>query len=218
MNQHARRACAERLEQFLSSWLVPVGRPERRQHGKTYIQGRLLDGERKSSEPMAARVPAGNVQALQQFVGQSPWAWEPVRQRLAPQLSERLLPTAGWIVDDTGFPKQGRESVGVARQYSGTLGKVGNCQVAVSVHLTTPEESLPLPGALYLPESWLAERERCRKVGIPEGTPFRTKPAWALELIDQLLGWGLGAPPLRAEVAYGNNPEFRQAWAARRLR
>ena len=167
---------------------------------------------------MAARVPASNVQALQQFVGQSPWAWEPVRKLLAQQMSERLLPTAGWIVDDTGFPKQGSASVGVARQYSGTLGKVGNCQVAVSVHLTTPEESLPLPGALYLPESWLAERERCRKVGIPEGTPFRTKSELVLELIDQLRGWGLEAPPVLAEVAYGNNPEFRQAWAARRLR
>ena len=95
MNQHAMRACAERLEQFLSSLLVPVGRAERRQHGKTYIQGLLLDGERKSIEPMAARVPASNMQALQQFVGQSPWAWEPVRKRLAQQMSERLLPTAG---------------------------------------------------------------------------------------------------------------------------
>jgi SRSO17 transposase len=218
MNQHGMRACAERLEQFLSSLLVPVGRSERRQHGKTYIQGLLLDGERKSIEPMAARVPASNVQALQQFVGQSPWAWEPVRKLLAQQMSERLLPTAGWIVDDTGFPKQGSESVGVARQYSGTLGKVGNCQVAVSVHLTTPEESLPLNWALYLPESWLAERERCRKVGVPEGTPFRTKPALALELIDQLLGWGLEAQPVLADVAYGNNTEFRQALAARGLR
>lgn len=218
MNQHAMRACAERLEQFLSSLLAPVGRAERRQHGEAYIQGLLLDGERKSIEPMAARVPGGNVQALQQFVGQSPWAWEPVRKLLAQQMSERLLPAAGWIVDDTGFPKQGSKSVGVARQYSGTLGKVGNCQIAVSVHLTTPEESLPLNWALYLPESWMADRGRCRKVGIPEGTPFRTKSELALELIDQLLGWGLEAQPVLADVAYGNNTEFRQALAARRLR
>src|SRR3990172_2299820 len=218
MNRQAMGACAERLEQFLSSLLAPVGRAERRQHGEAYIQGLLLDGERKSIEPMAARVPGGNVQALQQFVGQSPWAWEPVRKLLAQQMSERLLPAAGWIVDDTGFPKQGSKSVGVARQYSGPWGKVGNCQIAVSVHLTTPEESLPLYWALYLPESWMADRGRCRKVGIPEGTPFRTKSELVLELIDQLLGWGLEAQPVLADVAYGNNTEFRQALAARRLR
>src|SRR6266699_856294 len=107
-------------------------------------RGLLLDGERKSIEPLAERVPEGNVQALQQFVGQSPWAWEPVRRLLAQHMGEELLPAAGWIVDDTGFPKQGKESVGVARQYSGTLGKVGNCQVAVGVHLATEAERLAL--------------------------------------------------------------------------
>ncbi|MDE3178533.1 MAG: transposase [Acidobacteriota bacterium] len=90
----------------------------------------------------------GDVQALQQFVGQSPWAWEPVRRLLAQHLEEALLPAAGWIVDDTGFAKQGKESVGVARQYSGILGKVGNCQVAVGVHLATEAESMPLDWAL----------------------------------------------------------------------
>ena len=132
MNVRELQACADRLEEFLTTMLASVGRSERRHHGSLYVQGLLLDGERKSIEPLAERVPGGNVQALQQFVGQSPWAWEPVRRLLAQHLEEQLLPAAGWIVDDTGFPKQGQESVGVARQYSGTLGKVANCQVAVN--------------------------------------------------------------------------------------
>jgi SRSO17 transposase len=154
---------------------------------------------------------------LQQFVGQSPWAWEPVRRLLAEQMEGELLPAAGWIVDDTGFPKQGHESVGVGRQYSGTLGKVGNCQVGVAVHLATREESMPLDWALYLPQAWIEDRERCRKAGVPENTPFRTKGELALELIDHLLGWGLRRQPILADAGYGNNHEFRQGLAKRQL-
>lgn len=211
------QACADRLEEFLSKLLRGVGRSERRHHGSLYVQGLLLDGERKSIEPLAQRVPRGNVQALQQFVGQSPWAWEPVRHLLAQQMEEELLPAAGWIVDDTGFPKQGPESVGVARQYSGTLGKVGNCQVAVAVHLATPEESMPLDWALYLPQAWIEDRERCRKAGVPESTPFRSKGELALELIDRLRGWGLRSQPILADAGYGNSSEFRQGLAHRQL-
>lgn len=211
------QACADRLEEFLSKLLRGVGRSERRHHGSLYVQGLLLDGERKSIEPLAQRLPGGNVQALQQFVGQSPWAWEPVRRLLAQQMEEELLPAAGWIVDDTGFPKQGQESVGVARQYSGTLGKVGNCQVAGAVHLATAEESMPLDWALYLPEAWIEDAERCRKAGVPENTAFRTKVEWALELIDHLLAWGLNRQPVLADAAYGNNTEFRQGVVDRHL-
>lgn len=204
------QAGADRLEEFLSKLLRGVGRSERRHHGSLYVQGLLLDGERKSIEPLAQRVPGGNVQALQQFVGQSPWAWAPVRRLLAQQMEEELVPAAGWMVDDTGFPKQGQESVGVARQYSGTLGKVGNCQVAVAVHLATEEDSVPLDWALYLPRAWIEDRERCRKAGVPENTPFRTKGELALELIDRLRGWGLRPQPLLADAGYGNHTEFRQ--------
>jgi len=218
MNSRELDACADRLEEFLSKLLQHVGRSERRHHGALYVQGLLLDGERKSIEPLAQRVPNGNVQALQQFVGQSPWAWEPVRRLLAEQMEEELLPAAGWIVDDTGFPKQGHESVGVGRQYSGTLGKVGNCQVAVAVHLATEEESMPLDWALYLPQAWVQDRERCRKAGVPENTLFRTKGELALELIDHLLGWGLRRQPILADAGYGNNHEFRQGLAKRQLR
>ncbi len=217
MNTRELQACADRLEEFLVTMLASVGRSERRHHGSLYVQGLLLDGERKSIEPLAARVPGGNIQALQQFVGQSPWAWEPVRRLLAQHLEEELLPAAGWIVDDTGFPKQGKESVGTARQYSGTLGKVGNCQVAVAVHLATEEESMPLDWALYLPQAWTEDAERCCKAGVPQPTPFRTKIELALELIDHLLRWGLSRQPLLADAGYGNNTEFRQGLVDRHL-
>ena len=141
MNARQLAACAKRLQEFLTTMLAGVGRAERRRHGAFYVQGLLLDGERKSIEPLAGRVPGANMQALQQFVGQSPWAWEPVRRLLARRMEKELRPAAAWIIDDTGFPKQGRHSVGVARQYSGTLGKVGNCQVAVTVHLSTATET-----------------------------------------------------------------------------
>src|ERR1700758_5356682 len=217
MNTRELQVCADRLEKFLITMLASVGRTERRHHGSLYVQGLLLDGERKSIEPLAARVPGGNVQALQQFVGQSPWTWEPVRRLLAQHLEEELLPAAGWIIDDTGLAKQGKESVGVARQYSGTLGKVGNCQVAVGVHLATEAESMPLDWALYLPQSWTEDAERCRKAGIPDSTPFRTKSELALELIDHLLDWGLSRQPVLADAGYGNNTEFRQGLVDRQL-
>jgi SRSO17 transposase len=215
MNARPLAACAERLQEFLTTMLAGVGRAERRHHGLLYVQGLLLDGERKSIEPLAGRVPGGNVQALQQFVGQSPWAWEPVRRLLAQRMAQALKPAAAWVVDDTGFPKQGRHSVGVARQYSGTLGKVGNCQVAV--HLSTETESMPLNWALYLPQAWVADAERCRRAGVPENMPFRTKPELALELLDQLRAWGLRPKPVLADAGYGNSSGFRQGLARRGL-
>src|SRR5258708_7029042 len=115
--------CRKRLERFLVDLLEPVGRSERRHWGSVYVRGLLLNGERKSVEPMAKRLPDGNEQAMQQFVGQSPWDWEPVWERLARRMVRELEPDAVWVIDDTGFPKQGAHSVGVERQYSGTLGK-----------------------------------------------------------------------------------------------
>ena len=147
------RKCHERLERFLVDLLEPVGRSERRHWGAVYVRGLLLDGERKSVEPMALRLPDGNVQAMQQFVGQSPWDWKPIWERLSRRMTAELEPEAAWALDDTGFPKQGDHSVGVERQYSGTLGKTGNCQVAVSLHHVGAQGSAALNWRLYLPES-----------------------------------------------------------------
>jgi SRSO17 transposase len=217
MNARQLAACANRLQEFLTAMLAGVGRAERRRHGSLYVQGLLLDGERKSIEPLAGRVSGANMQALQQFVGQSPWAWEPVRGLLARRMEKELRPAAAWIIDDTGFPKQGRHSVGVARQYSGTLGKVGNCQVAVTVHLSTATESMPLNWALYLPQTWTEDVARCHRAGVPVPARFRTKPELALELLDQLLEWGLRRQPVLADAGYGNNSEFRQGLVSRGL-
>src|ERR1035441_1937267 len=111
----------KRLERFLVDLLEPIGRSERRHWGELYVRGLLQDGERKSIEPIASRLPDGNVQAMQQFVGQSPWEWLEVWARLGKRMTAELEPESAWVIDDTGFPKQGEDSVGVDRQYSGTL-------------------------------------------------------------------------------------------------
>ena len=185
--------CRTRLEQYLADLLEPLGRRERRHWGSVYVRGLLLDGERKSIEPMAARLPEGNVQAMQQLIGQSPWAWEPVWQlRLAQRMTAELTPDPVWVIDDTGFPKQGQHSVGVARQYSGTLGKTANCQVAVSLHQTAGEESTILDWRLYLPESWtlLTPAAWRAAAGIPKEVKFQTKWELALAMIDEARQWG----------------------------
>src|ERR1039457_6076091 len=162
------RKCHERLERFLVDLLEPVGRSERRHWGAVYVRGLLLDGERKSIEPMAARLPDGNVQAMQQFVGQRPWEGQDGWGRVGKRMTAELEPDSAWVVDDTGFPKQGEDSVGVDRQYSGTLGKTGNCQVAVSLHHVGEQGNAVLGWRLYLPESWTKDKERCQAAGVPE--------------------------------------------------
>jgi len=207
--------CRNRLEQFLADLLEPLGRRERRYWSSVYVRGLLLDGERKSIEPMAGRLPEGNVQAMQQLIGQSPWPWAPVWERLARRMSAELSPDPVWVIDDTGFPKQGHHSVGVARQYSGTLGKTANCQVAVSLHQAGAEESTILDWRLYLPESWIQDPQRRAEAGIPEAVKFRTKWQLALELIDEALAWGLRAGVVLADAAYGEVTEFRDGLEAR---
>jgi SRSO17 transposase len=187
--------CRQRLQAFTEEMLAPLGRSERRQWGSVYVRGLLLDGERKSVGAMAERWPDGNEQSLQQFVSQSPWPWEPVWQRLAQKRAQTFAPLA-WIVDDTGFPKKGEHSVGVARQYSGTLGKTANCQVAVSLHATSATGSSPLGFRLYWPKEWTDDPARLRPAGVPDDISFQQKWRLALALIDQALGWSLTPPPV----------------------
>jgi SRSO17 transposase len=176
----------------------------------------MLDGKRKSIQPMAARLPDGNEQALQQFISQSPWDWRPVRQRLATQMTAAVEPDA-WIVDDTGFPKFGTASVGVARQYSGTLGKVANCQVGVSIHAATDQASCPIDWRLFLPQSWDADPERRRAAHVPEAVRHRPKWQLVLDMLDELGGWGLAPPVVAADAGYGESGELRLGLEARGL-
>jgi SRSO17 transposase len=208
----------KRLDGFLTEMLAPLGRKDRRQWGGVYRRGLLLDGERKSAGAMAARLLDGNEQSLPQFLNQSPWDWLPLWQHMATHLEQKFSPAVAWIVDDTGFPKKGEHSVGVARQYSGTLGKTANCQIAVSLHRTDARGSSPLGFRLYLPQEWTDDPVRCQAAGVPDTVGFRPNWQLALGLIDQALEWGLTKPPVvLADAAYGEVTAFREALEARHL-
>jgi SRSO17 transposase len=216
MNNQQLDKCRKRLEHFLIDLLDPVGRSERRNWGSVYVRGLLLDGERKSIEPMATRMPGGNVQAMQQFVGQSPWEWEPIWERLGKRMTAELEPDPIWVVDDTGFPKKGEHSVGVERQYSGTLGKTANCQIAVSLHHVGNKGAV-LGWRLYLPESWAEDKERRKAAGVPEDVMFKTKWQLAVDIIDQARSWGIPDCIVVADAGYGDATEFRDALENRSL-
>jgi SRSO17 transposase len=201
-----------RLVAFASEMFEPMRRKDQRRWGEVYVRGLMLDGKRKSIEPMAARLPDGDEQCLQQFVNQSPWDPAGVRRALAVRMSRELAPVA-WVIDDTGFPKFGKMSVGVARQYSGALGKVGNCQVGVSINAATDEASCPLDWRLFVPEEWDRESEfdqqRREKAKLPEDVHHVEKWRLAFEMIDELIGWGLTPPVVLGDGAYGDNTELR---------
>jgi SRSO17 transposase len=205
-----------RLVAFATEVFRPLPRADQRRWGGCYLRGLMLDGKCKSIQPMAERLADGNEQALQQFVGQSPWDWRPVRQRLATQMTAAVDPDA-WIVDDTGLAKFGTASVGVARQYSGTLGKVANCQVGVSIHAATDQASCPIDWRLFLPNSWDADTARRRAAHLPEAVGHRPKWQLALDMVDELGGWGLAPPVVVADAGYGDSGELRLGLEARGL-
>lgn len=199
-----------RLEAFTEEVFASLARADQRARGQCYLRGLMLDGRRKSIEPMAARLGEMHYQALHHFVATSPWDWRPVRRRLAELLVGALAPTA-WVVDDTGFPKDGTHSVGVQRQYSGTLGKTANCQLGVSVDAVTEGASCPLDWRLFLPESWdepamAARRAACH---LPEQVHHRPKWQLVLDMLDELAAWDLQPPVLLADCGYGEVGEFR---------
>jgi SRSO17 transposase len=213
-----------RLEEFASEVFAPLVRADQRAKGATYVRGLLLDGRRKSMQPMAERLGVDH-QGLQQFVSSSTWAVEPVRAGLARRAVEVIAPEA-WVVDDTGFVKDGTASPGVARQYSGTLGKVGNCQIGVSLHAVTDTASCPLDWRLFLPAGWddaeaatpeaaSAIRTRRARAGIPSSQRHREKWRLALDMLDELAGWQLTPPLVVSDAGYGDNAEFRDGLSAR---
>jgi SRSO17 transposase len=218
------RRIRTRLVAFAEDLFEPMPRKDQRRWGQSYLRGLLLDGKRKSIQPMATRLARGDPaadayaieQALQQFVNQSPWDPVPVRRRLAQRMTTAIGPAA-WLIDDTGFPKFGRSSVGVAPQYCGALGKVANCQVGVSIHAVTDQASCPLDWRLFLPESWDDDAERRRKAHVP--TTQRHRPKWqlALDMLDELAAWDLQAPVVLADAAYGEVNQFRLGLEQRAL-
>ena len=194
-----------------------AGHADREAPLKAYCTGLLLPGERKSVEPMAARVAPDNVrrthQSLHHFVADAPWSdeamLETVRGWVLPRIKENG-PVVAWVVDDTGFVKKGKHSVGVARQYCGQVGKQENCQVAVSLSVTTAQASLPIAWRLYLPESWADDEERRKATGVPDEITFQTKPAIALAQIRRAVEPEVLTAPVLADSAYGNDTGFRE--------
>jgi SRSO17 transposase len=189
-----------------------------------YLQGLMVDGRRKSIQPMAARLGGVHEQALNHFVTNSPWDVVPVRARVAELLDEAIGPQA-WAIDDTGLLKCGTASPCVARQYTGTAGKVTNCQVAVSVSMVTDTASCPVDWRLFVPESWDPASpkasadvvERRSKAGLGDDIAHREKWRLALDMIDELIGWGRRPPLVVADSGYGDAAEFRHGLAERGL-
>jgi SRSO17 transposase len=214
-----------RLEDFAGELFTSFARREQRLNGGLYLRGLMLDGRRKSMQPMAERVGVDH-QRLQQFITSSTWDYAAVRRRLAKRAVDVVAPDA-WVLDDTGHEKDGDASPGVARQYTGTAGKVTNCQVAVSLHAVTDACSAALNWRLFLPESWdddcatgaEAERIALRRArcAIPAEEGHRPKWRQALEMIDELAAWGHTPPVLVGDAGYGDNAGFRCELADRGL-
>jgi SRSO17 transposase len=186
--------------------------------------GLMLDGRRKSMQPMAERLQVDH-QQLQQFVTTSPWDVVPVRKALSRKACDLIAPQA-WVVDDTGFAKDGPRSPCVTRQYSGTLGRVDNCQVAVSIHAATDTASAPLDWRLFVPEAWDDDKApdadsateigaRRARAGIPADEHHRPKWQMALDMIDELIEWGRTPAPVVADAGYGESTKFRLALTKR---
>ena len=208
---------ADRLQAYLDGFTEAAGHADRRVPMENYTKGLMLPIERKSVEPMAARLAPGNVrqmhQSLHHVVADAAWSDDAVlrqvRRQVLPVMTRKHA-LAAWIVDDTGFPKKGTHSVGVARQYCGQLGKQDNCRVAVSVSLATEEASILAAYRLYLPETWANDKERRKQAGVPQEISFQTKPDIALAQIRSLVNEDVPRGVVLADAAYGDDSEFRE--------
>ena len=213
-----------RFAAYIEGLATAAGHEDRQAPLKNYCKGLLLPGERKSIEPMAARLDAENTQSMRQslhhLVAKAPWSdevlLEQVRNDVLPAM-QKHGPVVAWIVDDTGFPKKGKHSVGVARQYCGQVGKQENCRVAVSLSVATWSSSLPIEYRLYLPKEWAEDAERRKKTEVPEEVEFQTKPAIALDQIRAAVAANLERGIVLADAAYGINTEFRDGLTELRL-
>ena len=215
----------QRFEDYVSMISGHLGHADRVEPFRGYCTGLMLPGERKSVEPMAARVAPTAVrsahQRLHHFVAAAPWSDAAVLGAVRSHVLEAVSKPAGapevLIIDDTGFPKQGTHSVGVARQYCGQLGKQDNCQVAVSVSLANEHFSVPIGYRLYLPKDWSVDLKRRKKAGVPADIAFATKPEIALRLIDEARGAGEAPKMVVADAGYGVDTAFRDQLTARAM-
>jgi SRSO17 transposase len=209
MNVHASPASLPELDNFLSTFKVRFGRREAQFALERDLTGLLTELPNKNGDTMAQAIPGTHEQRLQGFLTSMQWDEEELnRQRVEKMIAEATIGHGVLIFDDTGFAKQGKASVGVARQYSGTLGKVGNCQVAVTCCYSDPQASWPVAVRLYLPEAWTADPERLKRARVPADVTFETKPEIALSLLDQARAWGVPHRCVVADADYGDHPNF----------
>lgn len=206
------------FEAWLAPFLARLGRVEQRRWAPVYLQGLLGPGERKSVEPMAARVAPGDVQQLHHFISTSPWGCEPLEEELV-RAADRLVggPEAVLVVDDTALVKQGRHSVGVARQYCGQLGKKANCQALVSLTLARGEVPVCVGLRLFLPRAWAEDAARRARARVPESIPGRPKWQIALDEINRVQTAGARFGAVLADAEYGKVADFRQDLSNRGL-
>ena len=210
-----------RFARYVDALGSVLGHGGRSKRLRDYCTGLILPGERKSVEPMAARTDPAHVsaqhQSLLHFVGEGDWSDEKVlakvRELVLPDITQHG-PIEVWIIDDTGFPKKGRHSVGVKPQYCGQLGKEANCQVAVSLSIANHFASLPVGYRLYLPKEWAEDRARRERAGVPEDVRFRTKQQIALELIQRAHASGLAVGVLLMDLDYGRDSRLRTSVSA----
>jgi SRSO17 transposase len=193
-----------------------VRRPEARRHAADYLRGLIADVERKNGWQLAERAGYAHPRGIQRVLDRYAWGAEAVRDDLRRYVVAELGDPRGvLVVDETGFPKQGKHSVGVARQYSGTLGKIANCQIGVFLGYAASGGHVGLDRALFVPQEWLADRERCRRAGVPEDVVHRTKPRLALEMIERALDGGVPAAWVTGDEVYGSDGKLRRALEAR---
>ena len=210
-------SASERFDQYMAHLSRALGHADRHAGLKGYCTGLMLPLSRKSVEPMAARVDplhaSARHQALHHFVAKAQWSDVEVLRRVCQWVVPHMDFSRGgwWIIDDTGFPKKGVHSVGVARQYCGMLGKQDNCQVAVSVSLACDQGSIPVAWQLYLPQDWAQDAERRKRTGVPESVRFATKTQIALHQLRTLLSEGAPRHCVLADAGYGVDTAFRQA-------
>lgn len=207
----------KRLVTYLDSLAQAAGHADRIVPFKAYCTGLLLPGERKSIEPMAARLDPDHVgrmhQSLHHLVAEAPWDDELLLDRALDTVLPSMVrqgPIVAWVVDDTGFPKKGQHSVGVARQYCGQVGKQDNCRVAVSLSVATDHSSMPVAFRLYLPDIWANDKQKRKKAGVPEEILFQTKPQIALDQIRRARERGVPTGVVLADAGYGNDAKFRE--------
>ena len=216
MDVHASPDTLPELQTFLGNFRVRFRRPEAKDALKRYTTGLLTELPNKNCDTLARAVPGSSEQRLQGFLTTMDWDEEDLnRQRVQFMIATATLGDGVLLLDDTGFAKQGQASVGVARQYSGTLGKVAHCQVAGTCCYSDPLATWPVGVRLYLPESWTQDPGRCHKARVPTDVGFETKPQIALGLLDQARAWGVPHHCVVADADYGDNPNFLAGLEAR---